>query len=229
MIYVIISSISVAFAFMLPKLKLKEDHVKDISFNFLKSYGSGVNLMRKNKPFTIAIFVNGVLFILIDIKGTFFAIYLAIIGLTNTQVGMMLSIGGVASVLIRPLVGLIIRWLGHEKIMITSILVGACCLISLIFEPPIWTLVIIVFAWGMCSGVNQPMALIMVAKTVHSNQQGMGMSLRTMSNRLVQVSNPIMFGALSGLIGLSFGFGVVGLMLLGLSGYAHRLFKNNSI
>ncbi len=224
MIFAIMAVVSVAFSFLLPSIKKQQNKVKEMSFNILKSYGNGVKLMKDNKPFSIAIFVNGVTFILIDINGTFFPIYLVNQGLTNTQVGMMLSIGGVAAILIRPFVGLIIGRLGHEKTMLTCIIVGAGCLISLIFQPSFWILPLIVFMWGMCSGVNQPMALIMVARTVHASQQGMGMSLRTMSNRLVQVTNPVMFGALTSVVGLTWGFGVVGFMLLGFAGYARYLF-----
>lgn len=61
------------------------------------------------------------------------------------------------------------------------------------------------------------MALIMVARSVASEQQGMGMSLRTMSNRIVQVVNPVVFGGVSGLIGLTFGFGALGIILIGVS------------
>jgi MFS family permease len=220
-----IALISFLFSFSLPKLKRPLDYAKDVSFSFVKSYGSGFNLMKLNKAFTLAIIINGVLFILIDIQGTFFPIYLANIGFTNTQVGMMLSVAGVASVLIRPFVGYIIRWLGHERIMVLSIVMGGSCLIGLVFEPPIWLLAMIVFVWGACAGVNQPMALIMVARTVESSQQGMGMSLRTMSNRTVQVVNPILFGALSGMIGLTLGFGVVGLMLLVIAGLTQRMYR----
>jgi MFS family permease len=227
LIYTGIAFLSILFAWMIPKLRKPTGQARDVSFNLLKSYGSGIGLMRFNKPFTLAIIVNGILFIIIDIKGTFFPIYLANISFTNTQIGLMLSIGGIASVIIRPFVGHLIRRLGHEHIMTLSMVIGASCLISLVFEPAVWLLSVIVFLWGVCAGVNQPMALIMVAKTVDSSQQGMGMSLRTMSNRVVQVINPVVFGAISGVIGLTLGFGAVGVMLLGVAAYTQRLYKNN--
>jgi MFS family permease len=227
LIYTGIAMLSVLFSWVIPKLSKPPGQAKDVSFNLLKSYGSGIGLMRVNKPFTLAIFVNGILFILIDIKGTFFPIYLAKTGFTNTQVGLMLSVGGIASVIIRPFVGYLIRRLGHEQIMTLSMVIGSSCLIGLVFEPAVWLLGVIVFLWGVCAGVNQPMALIMVAKTVDPSQQGMGMSLRTMSNRLVQVINPVVFGALSGVIGLTLGFGAVGVMLLGVAAYTQRLYKKD--
>jgi MFS family permease len=226
-IYTGIALLSVLFSWVIPKIRKPTGQMRDVSFNLLKSYGSGIGLMRVNKPFTLAIFVNGILFILIDIKGTFFPIYLAKTGFTNTQVGLMLSVGGIASVIIRPFVGYLIGRLGHEKIMTLSMVIGASCLIGLVFEPNVWLLSVIVFLWGVCAGVNQPMALIMVAKTVDPSQQGMGMSLRTMSNRVVQVINPVVFGALSGVIGLTLGFGAVGVMLLGVAAYTQRLYKKN--
>ncbi len=224
-----LAGVSVCLAFLLPKVSQKEtEGKKEFNLNILKSYANGYQLMRENRPFAMAILVNGILFILIDMKGTFFPLYLADIGLSNTRIGLILSVGAIAAVIIRPLTGFVIRWLGHEQIVKYTLVIGACCMISLVFEPSIWVISIIIFIWGICAGVNQPMALIMVARTVASSKQGMAMSLRTMSNRVVQVGNPIMFGALSGFLGLTFGFGAIGVMLLGGAMVIHRMYRNEA-
>ncbi|MFS0723828.1 MFS transporter [Paenibacillus sp. 1P07SE] len=189
------------------------------------SYVSGYILLRDNRPFMMAIIVNGVLFVLIDMQSAFFPLYLSGAGLSNTEIGWMLSIGAAASILIRPLVGHLIGWLGHQRIVLYSMVLGSVCLLSLVLTPPLWVLGVIVFLWGICSGMNQPMALIMVARTVRSSQQGMGMSLRTMSNRIVQVANPVGFGILSGWLGLTLGFGAVGCLMMGASVLVHRFYR----
>lgn len=213
-----IAIMSAGSAFFLPKHDKASTHrKKELVFRFWRSYGSGVNLMQTNRPFMISIVLNAILFILVDIKGTFLPLYLASMNLSNTQIGSILSISGVAAIAVRPFVGLLLRTLGHQWIMIISILAGGVCLTVLGFEPAIGLVIALVFGWGLCTGVNQPMALIMVAQSVGSEQQGMGMSLRTMSNRIVQVVNPVVFGGVSGLIGLTFGFGALGVVLIGLS------------
>lgn len=192
-------------------------------FLFWRSYSSGYLLLKGNRPFYMAIFLNAVLFVLVDVKGTFVPLYLAAQNLSNTQIGSILSISGAASLVIRPFIGLLLRLLGHHWMMIGSILLGAFCLIALSLQPPLWVIIVLLFSWGICTGVNQPMALIMVARNVEKHEQGMGMSLRTMSNRLVQVVNPLLFGVLSGAIGIALGFGVFGLGLLALAGITHRM------
>ncbi len=215
--FVVIAVISSGSAMFLPKYK-KSDHAhKELNFRFWKSYRLGANLMRSNKPFMIAIVLNAILFILVDIKGTFLPLYLATLELSNTQIGSILSISGLSAIMVRPFVGYLLRVAGHQWIMIVSILVGGLCLSSLAFEPAIWIIISLIFIWGLCTGINQPMALIMVAKSVRSEQQGMGMSLRTMSNRIVQVINPVIFGGVSGVIGITLGFGALGIILIGLS------------
>jgi MFS family permease len=215
-----ITVLSTVSSLFLPKL-YKPDKSgkkqKQLTFQFWKSYGSGVSLIQNNRQFKISLILNAILFILVDIQGTFLPLYLATLALSNTQIGSILSIAGLATIVVRPIVGYLLKLVGHQWIMIISILVGGICLTALAFHPAIWLILALIFTWGLCTGVNQPMALIMVAQSVASEQQGMGMSLRTMSNRLVQVINPVVFGGVFGLIGLTFGFGALGLVLIGIS------------
>jgi len=212
-----LSAACIGCARFLPSLDKKDGAVADVSFGFWKSYGSGIELMRRNRPFSVAMLCNGVLFVLVDVKGTFLPIYLANLEYTNTQIGVMLSFGGVASIVVRPFVGALIDRLGHPRIMSGSLWLGSLCLIALVFEPSYWGILAIVFAWGVCAGVNQPVALIMVANTVTADRQGMGMSLRTMVNRVVQVVNPVAIGGVSAVIGLTYSFGLIAAALIGFS------------
>jgi MFS family permease len=196
-----------------------KDNDSDVSDNsgkgsFWQSYKDGYTLVRKNKPFAIAIMLNGILFMLIDVRVTFFPLFLSGTGLSHTEIGSMLSISALAALIVRPLTGHLMNWLGHRKIMLISIFSGAVCLLLLMLKPEYWVLTLIVFIWGSCTSVNQPVALMMIAHTVQPSERGMGMSLRTMSNRFVQLTNPVLFGALTTVIGLSLGFGALGVLLL---------------
>ncbi|TVY08882.1 MFS transporter [Paenibacillus cremeus] len=183
--------------------------------SFWKSYLDGFQLIRKNKPFAVAILLNGILFMLIDVRTTFFPLFLSGTGLTHTQIGNMLSVSALAAFIVRPVTGYLMSWLGHRRIMLISIFSGAICLLLLMVKPQFWLLAGIVFIWGACTSVNQPVALMMVSHTVEAGERGMAMSLRTMSNRFVQLTNPVVFGTLITAIGLSYGFAILGLLLLG--------------
>ncbi|MBP1154230.1 MULTISPECIES: MFS transporter [unclassified Paenibacillus] len=187
-----------------------------------KSYADGYHLMCKNKSFTAAITLNGIMFMLIDVRTTFFPLYLSDTGFSHTAIGMVLSISTLGTLLVRPVTGHAINWLGHYRIMLISMMAGGVCLLLLAFNPWFWLLTIIMFVWGLCTGINQPMALIMVSQSVEPREQGMGMSIRTMSNRIVQLINPVLFGTISTALGLTFGFGVMGGLLLIVGGIYRR-------
>ncbi|MBD2843761.1 MFS transporter [Paenibacillus sp. IB182496] len=205
-----------ASALFVPRMQRRTSSA-EVDFQFWRSYGSGVDLLRHNRAFSIAMLFNGVLFILVDVKSTFLPIYLANLAYSNTQIGTLLSIGGVASIVIRPLVGTLMDRLGPRWILHGSLWAGCACLAALMLEPGYAGIAAIVFVWGLCTGVNQPIALILVARTVASERQGMGMSLRTMANRIIQVVNPVAIGGISALIGLTWSFGLIAASLLGFS------------
>jgi MFS family permease len=177
---------------------------------------------------SVAILLNGILFILVDIRGTFLPIYLSTGGLSNTQIGGLLSISGVAAVIIRPFVGSLLKFVGHQWMMVICIVSGGLCLAGLSLQPAVWIIAAVIFIWGACTGINQPMALIMVANTVQPHEQGMGMSIRTMANRSVQFINPLFVGAVSGIFGLSVGFGFIGAVLV-LAGTAFHFMRARSL
>jgi MFS family permease len=180
-----------------------------------RSYATGFGLMRRNKPFSMAILLNGIMFMLVDLRSTFFPLYLDNLGLSHTVIGWVLSVSGLAVLIVRPFTGYAINRLGQYRIMMASMIVGGVSLLLLTLRPEILLLSVIMFLWGASTGINQPMALIMVSQAVEPKEQGMGMTIRTMSNRVVQLTNPLFFGAVTTIIGLSMGFGFMGVLLLG--------------
>jgi MFS family permease len=180
-----------------------------------RSYANGFGLMRRNKPFSMAILLNGIMFMLVDLRSTFFPLYLDNLGLSHTVIGSVLSISALAVLIVRPFTGYAINRVGHYRIMMASMIVGGVSLLLLTLRPDILLLSVIMFLWGASTGINQPMALIMVSRSVELKEQGMGMTIRTMSNRVVQLTNPLFFGAFTTVIGLSLGFGFMGVLLLG--------------
>jgi MFS family permease len=180
-----------------------------------RSYANGYGLMRRNKPFSTAILLNGIMFMLVDLRSTFFPLYLNNLGFSHSVIGSVLSVSALATLIVRPFTGYAINRMGHYRIMMASMIVGGVSLLLLALRPEILLLSVIMFLWGASTGINQPMALIMVSQSVEPKEQGMGMTIRTMSNRVVQMTNPLFFGAVTTAIGISLGFGFMGVLLLG--------------
>lgn len=187
---------------------------REISFRFWKSYGTAYLLMRENKPYAGAIVLSAVLYVLVDARMTFVPLFMAEQSLTHSQIGTALAVSAAATMLVRPFVGLLLKWTSHHVIMSISILFGGMCMFLLSIAPSYWLIAVAMFGWGICTGINQPMALIMVSAVLDEKNQGMGMSIRSLSNRIISGVNPLFFGSLSALLGLSFAFGGMGAVLL---------------
>ncbi|MBW7460684.1 MFS transporter, partial [Paenibacillus sepulcri] len=200
-VFTSINAVALLLTVLLPNTSRPKQVEADGSSNWkralLQSYGSGYGLMKRNKTFSVAIVLNGIMFMLVDLRTTFFPLYLDKLGLTHSAIGAILSVSALSTLLIRPVTGYVINRLGQYRIMMSSMVVGGLCLVLLAFEPGIGLLSVVMFLWGASTGINQPMALIMVSHAVEPKEQGMGMTIRTMSNRVVQLTNPLFFGAVT--------------------------------
>lgn len=216
-LFTVLSIVVMLCSLLFPPAVRMKNEAPAALYGFWKSYASGIDLLRQNRPFGTAMLYNGILFILVDIQGVFLPIYLAQIGYSNTRIGTMLSAGGVASIVIRPAAGFLVNRFSHSRMMSGSLWCGCFCLVALMFEPGYLGIMAVIFIWGLSSGMNQPLALILVANTVDAQRQGMGMSLRTMANRVVQVINPVAIGGISAVVGLTYSFGCIAALLMAFS------------
>jgi len=187
---------------------------REVSFRFWRSYADGYRLMRDNRAYAAAIGLNAVLFVLVDVRSTFVPLFLAEQRFTHASIGAALAAAAAASMLIRPFVGRLLDRLGYRAIMAASILSGGAFMLLLSAGLPFWATAAIMFGWGLCTGVNQPMAMIMVSSSLDDRNQGMGMSIRSMANRTVSGLNPLVFGGISGIVGLPVAFAGMGAALL---------------
>jgi MFS family permease len=195
---------------------------RDISFRFWTTYGAAFRLMRDNRAYASAIGLNAVLFILVDARMTFVPLFLSNHSFSHAQIGTLLGVAAAATMIIRPFVDILLKRMSYHLLMSLSILIGGICMVLLSLAPPFWLIAGVMFGWGICTGVNQPLALIMVSNVLDDDQLGMGMSIRSMSNRTVQGLNPVFFGSISTVMGLSFAFSGMGGCLL-LFGLIHLL------
>lgn len=219
LLFAALNAAGVALAFRLPREG--KGRRREISFRFWRSYADGYRLMRDNRPYAVAIGLNSVLFVLVDVRSTFVPLFLAEQSFSHSQIGFVLAAAAAAAMAIRPFVGHLLGKIGYRAIMTFSIVSGGACMLLLAATLPFWAVAAVMFGWGLCTGINQPLALIMVSSSLADENQGMGMSIRSMSNRTVSGTNPLLFGGLSGLIGLPMAFAGMGLALLAFGGVYH--------
>jgi MFS family permease len=218
----VLNAAGLLLSYWLPKEGRKSKRA--ITFRFWETYGTAYRLMRDNRPYAAAIGMNAILFILVDARSTFMPLFLAEKSLSHAQIGTMLGVAAAATMIIRPFVDLLLKWMSYHLVMSCSILIGGACMLLLSLSPSYWLIAAVMFGWGICTGINQPIALIMVSNVLDEEHQGMGMSIRSMSNRTVQGVNPLFFGSVSTFLGLPFAFGGMGgcLLIFGLIYYLRK-------
>ncbi|HZG78652.1 MAG TPA: MFS transporter [Paenibacillus sp.] len=212
LVFGLLNAAGVAMAFGLPREG--KGKRREVSFRFWRTYADGYRLMRDNRPYAAAIGLNAVLFVLVDVRSTFVPLFLADQRFSHASIGAALAAAAAASMVIRPFVGRMLERVGYRAIMLASILSGGAFMLLLSAGLPFWAAAAVMFGWGLCTGVNQPMAMIMVSSSLDDSNQGMGMSIRSMANRTVSGLNPLLFGGVSGLVGLPGAFAGVGVALL---------------
>ncbi len=71
------------------------------------------------------------------------------------------------------------------------------------------------FVSGMRSvsnGIHQPLVITLMLQTVGPNEKGKAIGLRATANRITSMAGPFLLGGLAGIIGLEYGFYVIGII-----------------
>jgi MFS family permease len=158
----------------------------------------------------VALFVNA-------IRMSFYPLYLERSGVSVERIGLLLSVMGVVSLLIRlPLPALLRRW-GESKVLVWGLWSCVVPMALTPWLPSFWLLAVAAAVYGAAYGLNPPVTVQMMAKYTEPHERGLAMGLRITSNRLSQVAQPLLYGALATTIGMASAFPVSGVMLAGMT------------
>jgi len=151
----------------------------------------------------IALFVNA-------IRMSFYPLYLERAGVSIERIGLLLSVMGVASLLIRlPLPALLRRW-GDARVLVWGLW---ACVLPMAVTPwlgSFWLLLVAAGIFGAAYGLNPPVTVEMMATNTLEHERGLAMGLRITSNRLSQVIQPMIFGGLAPIVGIAAAFPLSG-------------------
>lgn len=150
-----------------------------------------------------------------DIFMAYFPLYAESVGITASGIGLILTIQGGASVVVRgALPWLTKRW-SREIVMFISLLAAGASFVAVpFFEYPYWF-------WGLSVllgaglGCGQPLSMSITYNVSPEGRTGEALGLRTACNRLSQVIAPFLFGIIGTVGGLSPVFYFSGLFLIG--------------
>ena len=138
----------------------------------------------------VVLFVFGV-------RNSFYPLLLERQGVPVPQIGLLLSTIGVASLLVRLPLPALVRRVGPERALVLSM----------------WLYLPAAAAMGLGMGVNAPVTVELMAVHTSARERGLAMGLRVGSNRLAQMVQPVLFGAVASTLGLPMAFAAGGLCL----------------
>ncbi|MER1998544.1 MAG: MFS transporter, partial [Lysinibacillus sp.] len=147
----------------------------------------------ENKQFVLMLLFSFMTLFILEARTTYLPIYLQTIQFSPMEIGVLLTIGAAASLLVRPIYKRLYQIFDALTISVGSF-IGAICL--LFFTPQLnsgITLGMLLFISGIALGINQPLSLSIIGNEILSKGHTYAVGLRLMANRLAQLVGPIIF------------------------------------
>ncbi len=149
-----------------------------------------------------------------SVQDSFYPLYLATIGYSATQIGLLVTISAMTAAASSLTIGWITRYASPMWVLIVS---AGLSVVSVAVTPllPSFTLLAVVAAFrGLTMGVSQPLMMSMLIGAAGPGSQGKGAALRTTANRVAAAVTPIAMGAVAVGTGLAWSFYIIGAALL---------------
>lgn len=167
-----------------------------------------------DRKFAVILLTTFISLFIVDVRTAYLPMHLESLNMSNTKVGILISIGAVSALFVRPIYPLLMTKLKFSWLLISTYAVS----LLLLFVAPLLTgyalLAGLIFITGLALGINQPMTLSMIAGSTAAEERGLGVGLRLMSNRAAQLADPLLFGFFTSFTGLQASFLYVGCFLL---------------
>lgn len=207
LVSVAISVIPIGFSLLLPKLAVqKKEAAKEAghSFTLLK-----IPLLRK------ALATSALVLYSRDIFVAYFPLYGSNLGISDSMIGWIVAIQGLAMVPVRLFLAQLAEKAGRDKVLLFSIITAGLSFMLFPFVENAWILLVLSAVMGVGLGCGQPLSLTTTYNASPKARTGEVLGLRLASNRLSQLIAPLFFGVVGSFGGLVAVFYVSGAFLLG--------------
>jgi MFS family permease len=150
-----------------------------------------------------------------DIFVAYFPLFAKQYGISNSSIGWIIAIQGLAMIIIRYILPTLSRILGREKVLWTSIIIAGTSFLLLPFTTHVVILGLLSCFMGFGLGCGQPISMTTTYNASPKNRTGEVLGLRLSTNRLSQLIAPVFFGIIGSWIGVISVFFISGLFLVG--------------
>ncbi len=172
-------------------------------------------LIVANKPLRRALITGAVILTGIDLFHFYMPIYGHHIGLSASQIGVVLAVFSVAAFVVRVWMPAIVQRLGAERVLIMSMFVAAATYIAVPYISNMVVLCAVCFLLGLGTGCGQPLSLSMIYERAPGGRSGEALGLRATLNNFTHMVTPLLFGAIGTAFGIAPVFWFNSLMLAG--------------
>ncbi len=211
---VIIGTVSFCLCFILPDLTRSKSR-ETISAGF-----KNIGRVARHKPLYLAGICAFTAALPLSLVGSFYPVYLDSLGIQEGIIGVITSLKAVGTIF----AGLVIaRFLDRISLTISytvsMVLVGVTLIITQMFEAAEILAVIIIFT-GLGSGISSILFQSLTSKYSTEENRGSAMAFTTNFWTMSHLVTPILFGAITENLGLSYSFIIAGvaILLFGLMG-----------
>lgn len=148
--------------------------------------------------FKSAMFVASATTAVVDVVLIFLPLYGREIGLSVTDIGILLAIRSIFSLAVRLVLGQISTKLGLRRLLSWGSIVTMVSMVALGLTANFWLTALIMAISGFTMGVGQPATMAWVSRISAPDSRGLAIAVRLSANRLGQVAMPALAGLVAG-------------------------------
>lgn len=168
-----------------------------------------------NQPLRRVLITGAVILTGIDLFHFYMPIYGHHIGLSASQIGMVLAVFSAASFVVRIWMPAIVKRMGAERVLIMSMFVAATTYLAVPYITHMVVLCVVCFILGLGTGCGQPLSLSMIYERAPGGRSGEALGVRSTLNNFTHMVTPLLFGAIGTAFGVAPVFWCNSLMLAG--------------
>ncbi|MDP1536830.1 MAG: MFS transporter [Burkholderiales bacterium] len=164
--------------------------------------GHRVGDLLRNRPLRRALITAGIIETGLELYNLLLPIYGHRIGLSASEIGMILGAFGLALLVVRAVMPHLIRRSSEERVLAASLLLASGVCLVFPFVTSFTALLAISFVLGMGLGCGSPLSMMLAYNRAPAGRSGEAMGLRQMVNKGTEILVPFVFGSLSTAFGM---------------------------
>lgn len=156
----------------------------------------------RDRPLRRALITAGIIETALELYNLLLPIYGHRIGLSASEIGLILGGFGLALLVVRAVMPHLVRRSSEERVLGASLLLATVVCLVFPFVKSFLALLLISFVLGMGLGCGSPLSMMLAYNRAPAGRSGEAMGLRQMVNKGTEILVPFVFGSLSTAFGM---------------------------